>query len=201
MLTGAPGTGKTSVLHELRRRGYAAVEEAATDVIARAQARGVDEPWRREDFVDEIVALQRFRTSKPAFSDTKVQFHDRSPLCTLALARYLHLPVTRILAAEVSRVLREQVYEPSVLLVRPLGFVEPTAARRISYADSLVFERVHEEVYRDHGFSLVDLPPGRVSDRADVAEAHVSTDTMRSTGAEPSSWTGPARGPGESPGG
>jgi len=173
VLTGAPGSGKTSLLWELRRRGHAVVEEAATDVIARQQARGIAEPWLRDDFVDLIVALQRERVSAPLADLRQVQFHERSALCTLALARYLRRPVTPLLAAEVARVLRERVYEPSVLLVRPLGFIEPTAARRISYAGSLTFEQVHEAVYREHGFELLDIPPGQVTDRADAAEALV----------------------------
>lgn len=173
VLTGAPGSGKTLLLRELRERGHAVVEEAATDVIAEQQARGIDEPWLRDDFVDLIVGLQHERESAPVSSSVQVQVHDRSPLCTLALARYLGGPVTPRLTAEVARVLREQLYAPSVLLVRPLGFIEPTAARRISYAESLAFERVHEDVYREHGFHLVDIPPGALADRADVAEAHI----------------------------
>ncbi|TWP39066.1 AAA family ATPase [Leekyejoonella antrihumi] len=179
VLTGAPGSGKTSVLHELRRRGHAVVEEAATDVIAERQALGIDEPWARDDFVDLIVMLQRERASMRVCNSVHVQIHDRSPLCTLALARYLGRPVTPLLAGEVSRVLSEQVYARSVLLVRPLGFIEPTAARRISYAESLAFERVHEDVYRENGFDLVDIPPGPVADRADLAEAHILAATER----------------------
>lgn len=43
-MTGAPGAGKTSILKGLQDRGYEVVEEAATDVIAREQALGVEEP-------------------------------------------------------------------------------------------------------------------------------------------------------------
>lgn len=58
VLTGAPGTGKTSVAAGLRRRGVAVVavvDEAVTDLIATAQAGGVDEPWRDATFLDDIV--------------------------------------------------------------------------------------------------------------------------------------------------
>jgi predicted ATPase len=95
-----------------------------------------------------------------------VQVHDRSTLCTLALARFLGGPVTPFLAGEVDRVLREQVFEQEVFLIRPIGFVERTAARRISYADSLVFERLHEVVYREHGFEIFDVPPADAASRA-----------------------------------
>jgi predicted ATPase len=173
VLTGAPGSGKISVLHELRRRGHEVVEEAAIDVMAVQRRCGIDEPWLRDDFVDLIVALQRGRAAVPLVGSVRAQVHDRSPLCTVALARYLGRPVAPLLAGEMDRVLRAQLYAQSVLLVRSFGFIEPTPARRISYAESLAFERVHETVYHEYGFDLVDIPPGRVTDRADAVEAHI----------------------------
>jgi len=171
VLTGAPGAGKTVLLHALSARGWTVVEEAATDVIAALQADGVDQPWAREDFSDRVVALQQQRQRAPLRADTAVQVYDRSPLCTLALARYLDRPVTPALRAEVDRVLTEQVYEPTVFLIRPLGFIHPTPARRITYADSLTFQAVHEAVYREHGFELVDVPAGPPATRADLVES------------------------------
>ncbi len=103
-----------------------------------------------------------------------VQVFDRSPLCTLALARYLDLPVTPLLAAEVTRVTRDRVYEPVVFLIRPLGFIAPTAARRISYPDALEFQAVHEAVYREHGYRLVDIEPGPVEQRVTTVEHHLA---------------------------
>ena len=38
--------------------------------------------------------------------DVRVQIYDRSPLCTLALARYLRQPVTPLLADEIARITR-----------------------------------------------------------------------------------------------
>jgi len=173
VLTGAPGAGKTVLLHALRGRGWPVVEEAATDVIAALQADGVDQPWTREDFCDRIVALQQQRQQAPVRAGATVQIYDRSPLCTLALAQYRDRPVTPALRAEVDRVLTERVYEPTVFLVRPLGFVRPTPARRITYADSLTFQVVHEAVYRDHGFTLVDVPAGPSAGRADLVESTI----------------------------
>jgi predicted ATPase len=140
VLTGAPGTGKTSVLRALQERGYAVVDEAATDVIRSEQRRGVAEPWQGADFIDKMVALPRQRQQELVRGDVRVQVYDRSPVCILALARYLRHPVTPLLADEVGRITREHVYERAAFLVRPIGFVEPTAARRISYQDSLEFE-------------------------------------------------------------
>jgi predicted ATPase len=173
VLTGAPGSGKTVLLHALHQHGYPVVEEAATDVIAAQQARGIAEPWQRDDFVDSVATLQRERQTAPVPCSVRVQIFDRSPICTLALARYLQRPATPSLAAEVTRVLKHGVYEQEVLLVRPLGFIEPTVARRISYQDSLAFEAVHEATYHEHGFTLLDVPAGPVSQRVAIVEAHL----------------------------
>jgi predicted ATPase len=172
--TGAPGVGKTVVAQALRECGYAVVAEAATDVIADEQARGVEEPWQRDDFIDKIVRLQRQRQAEPIQAGIGVQVYDRSPLCTLALARYLRRPITPLLAREVAQLVHKQVYEHSVFFVRPLGFVVPTAARRISYQESLRFEAVHEAVYRERGFQLVDVLAGTINERAAAIDSYIS---------------------------
>jgi len=164
VLTGAPGSGKTAILRLLERAGHRVVEEAATDVIALEHALGLPGPWTS---LDAIVTLQRQREERTGGADSgapgtgdEAVFFDRSPVCTLALSRYLGLPVSALLAAEVDRVLRAHVYSGKVLFVRNQGFVEPTAARRISFEDSLVFEDEHERTYRELGFELIDVPPG-----------------------------------------
>jgi len=170
VLTGAPGTGKTTLAHALRQRGHSVVDEAATDVITTQRAQGVDQPWQRPDFLEAITRLQRQRQNAPVSSTVAVQIYDRSPLCTLALARYLHRSVPPLLTEEVARMINEQLYQRRVLLVQPLGFITPTAARRITYQDSLVFHRIHEAVYREHSYELVDVPPASVTERLTLVE-------------------------------
>jgi predicted ATPase len=175
ILTGAPGAGKTSILRALDTRGYGVVAEAATDVIAACQADGISEPWRDPRFTGRIAGLQRDRQRLPVSPGTPAQVFDRSPVCTLALARWLDHPVAPALTAEVERILRHGVYERQVLFVRPIGLVEPTAARRISYEDSILFERVHEEEYARLGFEIIDIPPGPVADRTALADRYISS--------------------------
>jgi predicted ATPase len=80
VLTGAPGSGKTSVLRALRDRGYAVVSEAVTDVISAGQSQGTDQPWRDPLLTGRIVRLQRLRQLQPVPAGTRVQIYDRSPL-------------------------------------------------------------------------------------------------------------------------
>jgi predicted ATPase len=166
IMTGAPGSGKTSILRALEDHGYAVVEEAATDVITAHQAQGKREPWADPAFIDAIVRLQSHRQHEPVRQGATAQVHDRSVVCTLALARWMDYPVTAELRAAVARVTEGGLFDRRVFFVRPLGFCEPTPARRISYEDSLAFERVHESEYLRLGFELVDVPTGPVHQRA-----------------------------------
>ena len=173
VLTGTPGAGKTAILRALERAGQRVVEEAATDVIALEQALGRPEPEQDPRFLDKIVSLQRARQLASAPDGRDLVFFDRSPVCTLALARFAGLPVPGLLAAELDRALAGRVYEPEVFFVRNQGFVTPTAARRIDFADSLDFEHVHEQVYAELGFRLIEVPAGSLPARAALIAAAV----------------------------
>ena len=162
ILTGAPGAGKTAVVRQLELDGFGTVEEATTDLIALDQARGVAEPWTDPGFIDRIVALQRQRRLA-ATGD--LQFHDRSAFCTEALATFLGHPASRLLRTEIEELKRTGFYERRVFFVRLMGFIEPTAARRIGLEEARRFEAVHERTYRAHGFELVPVEPGSVVDR------------------------------------
>jgi predicted ATPase len=168
VLTGTPGSGKTAIVRALEQDGFAVVEEAATDVIALEQARGHAEPWASPGFTDKIVTLQQRREQLAAATGAATVFLDRSPVCTLALCRFLGYPVSPLLSAEVELAARERRYGEAVFFVRSLGFVTPTAARRISPADAAAFEKVHEETYRELGFALIEVPAGPLADRLAV---------------------------------
>jgi predicted ATPase len=174
VLTGAPGAGKTAILRLLEANGYPVVEEAATDVIALSHALGNAEPWQYPEFIDKVLVLQRQRQESVRETGGTTVFFDRSPACTLALSRYLGFTASRLLSTEVSRVIAEGTYEHLAFFVRNQGFIEPTPARRISLQDSLAFERLHEQVYRELGFQLIEVPAGPLADRVALIRQTVS---------------------------
>ena len=165
ILTGTPGSGKTVIVRQLEVDGFSVVEEAATDVIALRQACGIREPWTDVRFIDAIVNLQKQRQLRATSESGGVQFHDRSVVCTAALARYLGFPLTDSLVRELKRIKAEEIFNPRVFFVRNLGFVSHTEARRISYEDALRFERIHEETYREFDFQIVFIEVANLADR------------------------------------
>jgi predicted ATPase len=160
ILTGAPGSGKTAIIRHLKIDGFSVVEEAATDIIALEQARGIAEPWKNAPFIDAVANLQRQRQLRAASEPGQIQFHDRSVVCTAALATYLGYAISDGLSRELDRIKKEAIFEKRVFFIQNLGFVTPTEARRISFEESLRFERIHEETYRHFGFEIVPIPAG-----------------------------------------
>jgi predicted ATPase len=174
IITGAPGAGKTAIIRQLELDGFSVVEEAATDFIAAALAQGSDQPWTHPSaFIDAIANLQRDRQIRASYQPDEVQFHDRCSVCTAALAVYLGHPFSPFLASELERVKKEAIYQSRVFFIRNLGFVTPTEARRISFEDTVRFEKIHEKTYRDFGFELVSVEPSSLVERVSMIKAAI----------------------------
>jgi predicted ATPase len=173
ILTGAPGAGKTAIIRQLKLEGFSVVEEAATDVIAAAQAHGTAQPWTNPSFIDEIARLQKDRQIRATYQADHVQFHDRSAVCTAALAIYLGYPFSPFLSGELERLQREAIYEQRVFFIRNLGFITPTEARRISFDETLRFEKIHEETYKKFGFELVEIAPASLAERVSIVKTAI----------------------------
>jgi len=173
IITGAPGAGKTAILRQLELDGFSVVEEAATDVIAAAQAQGTVQPWIDPSFIDAIAHLQRDRQLRASCQPDEVQFHDRSVVCTAALATYLGYAFSPFLVSELERVKKEAIYQNRVFFIRNLGFITPTEARRISFEETLRFEKIHEETYRHFGFELVSIEPASLLQRTSIIKAAI----------------------------
>lgn len=171
ILTGTPGAGKTAIIRQLELDGFSVVDEAATDVIALAQTRGIAEVWRDPSFIDSIVDLQRQRQIRAASQPDGVQFHDRSVICTAALATWLGHPVSDKLSRELEWINSGKIFQKRVVFIRNLGYITPTEARRISFEDSLRFEQLHEETYRSFGYEIVPVEPAPVTARVAAIKA------------------------------
>jgi predicted ATPase len=174
IITGTPGAGKTAIIRQLELEGFSVVEEAATAVIAAAQACGTAEPWTDPSFIDSIVLLQKQRQIRASSQPEDPQFHDRSAVCTAALARYLGYPFSPALMEELERIETNRIYEPRIFFIQNLGFIKSSDARKISFEESLRFERIHEETYRGFGFELLTVEPGSLLDRVHRIEAAVA---------------------------
>ena len=70
VLTGGPGSGKSSIILALEQQGESIIREAAEDYIKLRQAQGQETPWIEPDFQDRILDLQIQRELRiPLFAE------------------------------------------------------------------------------------------------------------------------------------
>jgi predicted ATPase len=63
------------------------------------------------------------------------------------------------------RIEREGIYQRRVFFIEHLGFCQPTEARKITFEESLVFEKIHEETYTSLGYDLLKIAPEALWER------------------------------------
>ena len=168
ILTGTPGCGKTSIIRALEMTGASVVAEAATDIIAYKQMQGELAPWEKPDFIDDIIRLQKHRQIDMCCDYSDLHFYDRSPICTYALSVYLGFEPSTNLMNEIERIHKNNIYEKHVFFVENLGFITHTDARKISFEESLRFERVHLDAYKKFDYECAVVPAAPIMDRVEI---------------------------------
>lgn len=154
ILTGAPGAGKTTLINALAERGYPIITEAATALIEQRQQKEVAIPWLQNDFIDAITAIQLTDIEQ---APSSLCFFDRSPFCTIALARFLSRTVPDKLEMMAEKLATEQYFNTKVFYIHLLDTIEKTAARTISFNEAKGFGELHRTVYQHYGFELIEI--------------------------------------------
>lgn len=171
ILTGGPGSGKTTVLEELGRRGYTCVPEVARQIIQeQVSSGGRALPW------DDTTAythgmLQGSITAYLQYAPTtKPVCFDRGIPDTLAYARLiqLQLPAEQVAAA------LEYRYHHTVFLFPPWREIYCTdAERKQSFEEAVNVHRVLQETYTTCGYNCLEVPRLPVRERAAFIIRHM----------------------------
>ncbi len=158
ILTGGPGTGKSSLILALEQLGEYTIREAAEDHIKLRQANGIKEPWREPDFQDRILDLQ-LRREERIPKETERAFIDRGRPDGLAYAQSGTATYERILKES-----RNKGYT-IIFLVETLGTTEKTETRRENHEEATRLSDKLEEIYTRLGYKPIRIKTGTVQER------------------------------------
>jgi predicted ATPase len=156
VLTGGPGSGKSSIILGLEEIGEAVIREAAEDFIKLKQAQGIREPWLQPGFQEGILRLQLQREARIP-NEAQRAFLDRGIADGLAYTDPNSETYQRVLSAV-------PAYN-RIFLVENLGSTETNQVRRENYQEALEIERKLEEVYKTLGYEPIKIGPGTVQER------------------------------------
>ena len=169
VLTGGPGSGKSSIILALEQQGEFVIREAAEDYIRFRQAQGQEEPWTEPDFQDKILDLQIQRESRiPSYAERV--FIDRGQADGLAYAAEGTKTYERI-KAETSKTKYEQIF-----IIAHLDEIKKTAIRRENYEEAKKLEENLYRIYKELDYEPIRINSGPLEER--VQDIKLKIDTM-----------------------
>ena len=161
ILTGAPGSGKTTILDELRGTIHR-VDEPARRVLAEQRASGgTGTPDRDPSRFVELLLEAAIADHERAFGAGPALFDRGIPDC---IAYAIHLGVDPGPSLRASDRYR---YNGEVLILEPWEEIYATDDERtMSFADTVAFHTVLEDAFDRSGYRRVTVPRGAAGDRA-----------------------------------
>ncbi len=172
VITGGPGSGKTTLIAELARRGYPTIPEAAMSVIEDLNGRmGLDEQkrWRRAHPMEfQVMVTARQVEFEAAAPEQGAVYCDRGRLDSLAYCVHNSIEPTPALREAAMG----QRYSRVFILDTLVRFPERMESGRTSNQEtSRRIRDCIEQIYRAHQYEPVCIPEMPVQERADRVEA------------------------------
>jgi predicted ATPase len=171
VISGGPGSGKTTVLNELERLGYSCVPEVARGIIQdQVRSGGTALPWADREAYAQLM-LQQSTESYWKYRETpEVTFFDRGIPDTLCYARLIGLSDT----SQIEEACRFYRYASRVFLAPPWEEIYATDnERRQDFAEAVRTFDIMANVYRECGYDIVELPRDTPSARAQFIIARI----------------------------
>ncbi|RWA81132.1 AAA family ATPase [Mesorhizobium sp.] len=163
MLTGGPGSGKTTLIEALKAAGFATAPEAGRGIIRdQVSVGGPALPWQDRALFAELMLSWELRSWHAAHAEPGPVFFDRGAPDTIGYLRLCGLPVPDHVtsAAEKFRYARRVFIAPPW----PEIFAQDEERKQTLDEAERTFQSV-TSVYAELGYELVPLPLAPVEER------------------------------------
>lgn len=170
IITGAMGSGKSTVLNLLSARGLKVVVEPARDILAEQrsiQSEGV--PEKNPKFFTQLMLSRAIYQYKEAQKNHEITIFDRGIPDCIAYANLFQFPY---LAAQKAANLYR--YYSNVFFFPAWEDIYTTdEERRMSFEEAQVFGDDLKFIYQKNGYQLIEVPCMSPSERAQFVQERI----------------------------
>ena len=164
IITGGPGTGKTSIINELRKRGFYCVNENSRSIISEQIKQGGDIlPWKDQiSFENQITKI---RTNEYLSSPKdSVCFFDRSSIDSIAYLKIKNLDVP----SEIIELTKQCSFNKNIFYT-PIWeeIYKNDKERKENIESAKTIEKAIMETYKLKGYKLIKIPKLSIKKRTD----------------------------------
>lgn len=169
VLTGPPGSGKTTLVECLAKLKFATAPEAARDCILKllAAQQGI-QPFDQAQLQKDIFSTMEAR--EKTLDPKDLYFFDRGLPDSLAYYRFYHLDPSAIMSAT------QQYRYNKVFYCQELP-IKNDKVRTENQSDAHLIGQYIRDAYLELGYSLIDLPSVSVEKRMEIILAHLEMRT------------------------
>lgn len=169
ILTGGPGSGKTSLIDALCGIGYGCTEEVGRKIIKRQIASDGDAlPWLDTEKYSNLMLSYSIQDYINFFDSSEIRFFDRGIPDTLG---YVHLIGAKNRQKFIDAV-QEFRYNPSVFILPPWEKIYKTDnERKQDFQLAIDTYEVMKSTYKNEGYNLIEIPRTTISLRVDFVVA------------------------------
>ncbi len=165
VITGGPGTGKSSIINELKKRGYTCFEEISRQVIINAQKEGIDQLFLENPLLfSELLLKGRFaQYIKANNSNTEYAFFDRGIPDVIAYMDYIgdNYPI------EFENLCKENPYD-YIFILTPCDKIYINDNERYESFEQAV--KIHHKLlntYSKYNYEIINVPFNTIEARTD----------------------------------